>query len=479
MTDYLIKKWMRAKCFYQIQLEKQDGVSLDNPDQRIQEDVNIFIPTLLNLVSGLGESLGQLATMLPVLLLLSPTKAFGIWYMPGWLFYLALAYSGLGTLMAHFIGNKLILINFAKQKYEADFRYQIVQVRDNAECIALYGSEDCETGRMQNQFDKIVQIWWLMMIYSKRLAFFTAFYMQTSATFPYLVLAPSYFQGQITLGRMFMLFRALGSVKGAFDWIIHSYGTLTDFRATTDRLQNFHSMIEKHEKQGEQANMNRTYGPPDGQPEMALVAKDVNVSLPESGGSRVLWKSAGLSVRKGESVLLTAPEGSGKSSFFRALAGIWPRASGSVYMEDDALFVPQRSYIPQGSLKQALAYPEKEDHFTDEEVSRALEAVKLTTAVGSDLKEEGNWQMKLSGGEQQRLAIAHAVLRRPKVLFLDEATGAMGADSALEIYRLLKKPGTLPEGASIISISHDVDLMRPVHDSCYAYSVDEGVWVKG
>merc|ERR1719324_1324826 len=183
--------------------------------------------------------MGQFITMLPLLLILSPDYAFGVIYCPGWLVYLSLIYSGLGTLAAHVIGGKLILINFALQKYEANFRYYIVQVRDHAESIALYGSEEVERLKIEERFSWLIRCWWMLMKYAKRLGFFTSFYYQSSGTFPYLVLAPNYFAGQISLGTMFMLFSALGMVKGGFDWLISSYTLLTDYRATVDRLSNF------------------------------------------------------------------------------------------------------------------------------------------------------------------------------------------------------------------------------------------------
>lgn len=345
----------------------------------------------------------------------------------------------------------------------------------------MYGSEECERLNMHGKFDNIVRIWWAYMLHTKRLGFFTAFYNHSSHTFPYLVLAPNYFKGQITLGTMFMLFTALGSVKGAFDWVIQAYTPLTEFRATTDRLHNFRAAINKlKSKTGGASEINFVHSLPAELPAHALVAKDIHVRLPDSAGGRVVWRAANLSVSAGEFVLLTAPEGSGKSCFFRALAGIWPHASGTVMLPSSSLFVPQKSHIPQGTLKQALTYPECEDTFTDQEVLDALAAVGLQKTVGNrPLSEEANWALALSGGEAQRLAIAHAVLRRPQVLFLDEATSAMGADSSLDIYRLLRKPGTLPEGAMVLTISHDVELLRRVHDCQYTYSVKQGIWLKG
>mmetsp|Transcript_149094 Transcript_149094/g.478866 ORF Transcript_149094/g.478866 Transcript_149094/m.478866 type:complete len:858 (-) Transcript_149094:156-2729(-) len=475
MTFWMLGTWLGDKTFYQLQLAQNSGF-LDNPDQRIQEDINMFIPTLIALVTGLAESVGQLLINLPLLILLSPKEAFGRFYCPGWLFYIAVLYSGVGTVAAHLIGGKLILINFARQKYEADFRYSIVQVRDHAESIALYGSEECERGQMESRFDSIARVWWMMMLYTKRLQFFTMFYMQTSITFPYLVLAPSYFKGQISLGSMFMLFRALGSVKGAFDFIIQSYGSLTEFRATADRLRNFQAAIGDRKNKTEVVFTPLTKAESTG---TTLLASNMDIWLPPGSGDRAVWKDAGLAVREGEFVLLTAPSGSGKSCFFRALGGIWPHARGAVRLPENTLFVPQRSYIPQGSLKQALAYPETEDTFSDEEANHAIEAVGLKSVLANrDLSSVANWELVLSGGEQQRMAIAHAVLKRPQLLLLDEATSAMGEELAVEIYRLLRKPGVLSEGASVVSISHDVTLLSPLHDSCYSYNAEQSAWTK-
>jgi len=475
MTQWLLGCWLKSKSYYHLQLSPCSA-TLDNPDQRLQEDINRFIPTLLGLVSGFADSVGQLVSNLPLLLILSPTQAFGVFYCPGWLLYLALIYSGLGTIAAHLIGSRLIFINFALQKCEADFRYSIVQVRDHAESIALYGSEDCERNRMEGRFESIIRVWWMMMLYTKRLSFFTQFYMQTSVTFPYLVLAPNYFKGQISMGTMFMLFRALASVKGAFDWVLTSYSSLTEFRATADRLSNFRVAVDKS---GKTTAVTHLQSASPNSPGSVLSAEAITVRLPSSAGSRVVWNGAGLVAREGEFVLLTAPEGSGKSCFFRALAGIWPDASGTVYMPANVLFVPQRSYIPQGSLKQALAYPDEEGAFTDEDVTRALDAVGLGRVIsGRDLAKEANWALMLSGGEQQRMAIAHAVLRRPQILFLDEATSAMGDEGALELYRLLRSPGILPAGAALVTISHDISLLGPMHDSRYSFCANGGVWIK-
>lgn len=471
MTQWLLGRWLQDKSFYQLQLE--NGGAPDNPDQRIQEDIAMFIESFLSLAAGFLESVGRIISMLPMLLVLSPDYAFGVLYCPGWLFYISLLYSGIGALVAHYVGGQLILANFAKQKYEASFRYRIVQVRDNAESIALWGSEACERLQLEHSFEWVMRVWWMLMLYTKRLGFFTAFYMQTSMTFPYIVLAPNYFKGQITLGTMFMLFSALNSVKGGFDWFLLSYTGVTSFRATVDRLNNFMRAIEAGTKVSE---VQRLAAPPASATGAAADAREVSVRLPGEKG-RTIWQSAGLSVQPGEFVLLSAPEGSGKSCFFRALAGIWPHASGEVFLPEDALFVPQRSYIPIGTLKEAVTYPEAADLFEDEQVKAALQTVGLSLLAEKPLHEHANLALALSGGEQQKLAIARVLLRRPSVLLLDEATSAIGAEGTLEVYRLLRKEGSLPEGAAVLSVSHEVQLLRPVHDRHCTYDSETATWV--
>lgn len=470
MTNYLQERWLAHKVYYHLQLEP--GL-VDNPDQRIQEDANLFVQTVIVVTFGFLSAIGNLFVFLPILIWISPEMAFGVFYCPGWLIYIAAIYSLIGSLCTHFIGSQLILLGYSRQRYEADFRYAVVQIRDHAEGIALYGAELTEQDTLKSKFEKIKRIWWETMSYSKRLGFFQAFYGQTGYLFPFFVLAPNYFKGQITLGTLFQITSALGNVKNSFDWFVNTYVTIADFRGTVDRLSNFLNAMETKKKV---AAVERLDAPPPGNQGAAVVAKGVSVNLPPSGESRAIWRNTDLTVRPGEFVLLTAPEGTGKSCFFRAVAGIWPHASGSAYFQGTSLFLPQKSYIPQGSLKQAVAYPEVADRYTDEEVRNALQMVKLEGVAQKDLEETANWSMILSGGEQQRLALARVMLRQPVCLFMDEATSAVGKDGTMELYGLLRKEGTLPKGASIVTISHKVDLLTPVHDTKYAY--EDGKWVK-
>lgn len=470
MTNYLQERWLASKVYYQLQLEP--GV-VDNPDQRIQEDANLFVQTVIVVTFGFLSALGNLCVFLPILIWISPTKAFGIYYCPGWLIYIAAIYSLIGSLCTHFIGNQLILLGYSRQRFEADFRYAVVQIRDHAESIALYGAEGTEQETLKFKFEKIKRIWWEVMMYSKRLGFFQAFYGQTGYLFPFFVLAPNYFKGQITLGTLFQITSALGNVKNSFDWFLDTYVTIADFRGTVDRLNFFLKAMDSKRKVAAVEVLDE---PPRGCQDCAVAAKGISVNLPATGDSRAIWRDAELVVQPGEFVLLTAPEGTGKSCFFRALAGIWPHACGSAYFQGRSLFLPQKSYIPQGPLKQAVAYPELIDQYSDEEVRNALRMMKLEVLAQKDLNESANWSMILSGGEQQRLALARVVLRQPMCLFMDEATSAVGKDGTLELYGVLRREGVLPRGASVVTISHKVDLLTPLHDAKYAY--EDGKWVK-
>lgn len=466
MTQWFVSAWLQDKCFYSLQLE--NGKAPDNPDQRIQEDVAKFVESSMLLGTGFCISMSQLLAQMPMLLLLSPSYAFGTFYCPGWLLYAAFLYSGLGTLVAHEVGKRLIVINFGLQKYEASFRYDVVQIRDNAESIALYGSEAVEESRLNQRFEWIARVWWMLMSKTKQLNFFQSFYYQNRAIAPYLLLAPNYFKGQITLGSLFMLFDSLATVQGGFDWFLGSYATLTSYRATVDRLSNFLEALQRKER----CDVKRLQV---GDAVAAKVSK-LDVNLPSG---RKLWENAELQVLCGEFVLLSAPEGTGKSCFFRAMAGIWPHANGEIFLPENVLFVPQKCYIPQGTLKQALTYPSGSSDYSDEEVNQALKDVGLTCLEGHGLKDEADWALLLSGGEQQRLAMARVLLRQPQVLLLDEATSAMSAEASLEMFALLRRPGSLPKGAAVITVSHDVDLLRPVHDSHYNYDSESASWTVG
>jgi len=472
MTKRLQRDWLTGQAFYRMQLDQRSQKSvMDNPDQRIQEDVAMFVSTSLQLGFGLVSTVGQLVIFLPLLLMLSPSYAFGVVYLPGWLVFIALGYSLVGSFAAHFIGQELIRLGFARQRYEADFRYHVVQIRDSAEAIALYGSEEVEMNILNSRFEGVRRVFWELMLYQKRLGFFSSFYFITGWMFPFIVLAPSFFAGEITMGHLFQISSALGQIRDSFDWFISTYPMLADFRATSDRLLSFEEQIREARGSGGKLEPLHSMGlseAPAGAP-AALEVRGAQLSLP--GSDRPLWSGASLRVEAGEGVLLSAPEGTGKSTFFRALAGVWPYVTGGAVRMEESLFVPQRSYIPQGSLRQAVAYPRDPRTVGDEAMLEALRAVRLEAlAPDGDLGVEKNWALVLSGGEQQRVAFARVLLAKPRLVCLDEAASQVGEEGTRDLYAALRRE--LPDGAAFISISHEVTLMRPLHDTHYTAEMD-------
>lgn len=484
LTEHLQRKWLAHKVFYHMQLEHGDKV-LDNPDQRIQEDAGLFVKSCLSAIGGFLSAIGYLVVFLPLLLYLSPAKAFGVFRLPGWLALFVVSYSIVGSLISHLLGEKLIGINFAQQGFEANFRYAMLQIKDYSESIALYGSEDCESRGLADHFQAVKRIWWENMHYTKLLGLFQRGYAESNDILPLFLLVPNYFQNQITFGTVMSIARVVGNLKIATDWVIQAYSELAEFRGTTDRLSIFLSRMELQP-------MTKTsiVEDPDALPvhlrgQAAVAVTDLCVDLPqtqpttpsttEDKGPDRIWCNTELIVKPGTFVLLSAPEGTGKTCFFRAIAGIWPYSSGNMFFSSDPVFVPQKPTLPLGTLKQVVAYPQSADTYLDNDARRALLAVGLESLARRQLEETADWSLILSGGEQQRLAMARVLLQRPSCIFLDEATSAIGAQGALTMYKLLRSQGTLPKNACVVTISHQVELLSPLHDIHYTHR--DGRWV--
>jgi vitamin B12/bleomycin/antimicrobial peptide transport system ATP-binding/permease protein len=449
MTRQYLDDWLGNANHYRMQLL---GDAADNPDQRIAEDINQFIEKGLFLSLGLLNSVVTLGSFVVILWGLSasaPFTLFGIqWGIPGYLVWAALIYSILGTVLTQWIGHALVRLNFLQQRYEADFRYNLVRVRENAEQIALLEGEPAEKQRLLERFNQLVSNWLLIMSRTKRLTFFTAGFSQISTVFPFAVVSPAYFAGSIQLGGLMQTASAFGSVQGALSFFVSStiYRQLAEWRAVIDRLAGFQRAAEAGRAAAVTPPVVEVSPSSSGH---AIELAKVEVKLP---AGKSLVEVEKLALTQGDQVLMTGPSGSGKSTLFRAIAGIWPFGSGSVAVPKDArlMMLPQRPYFPVGTLMAAITYPAEDGSFSREQIAATLEAVGLP-ALAQRLDEEAHWNRMLSLGEQQRLGIARAVLQKPEFLFLDEATASLDEPSEEKLYRLLQE--RLP-GAAIISIGH-------------------------
>ncbi|MGX9962672.1 ABC transporter ATP-binding protein/permease [Roseomonas sp. F4] len=436
--DYL-DDWLADRAYYRIALTDP---GTDNPDQRVADDLRLFVDDTLTLGLGLMNSVVTLFSFIVVLWSLSgPLEVFGV-SIPGYMVWVAIAYSALGTWLAHLIGRRLIGLNFLQQRVEADFRYALVRFRDNVEGVALHGGEADEKRGLLARFQALAENWWAIMTATKRLTFFTAGYSQVASIFPIVVAAPAYFAGSIQLGGLIQTSSAFGQVQGALSWFVDSYAQLTEWRATVERLTGFRRAIAT-------ARATATGPQRAGGADAAVTLEGVTLSLPDG---RVLLSDAALRLEKGEAVLISGASGSGKSTLFRALAGIWPYGSGAVHMPEGtrALFLPQRPYLPLGSLRRAVCYPRDAATVPEAEVLEALSAVGLGH-LADRLDVEDAWDRRLSGGEQQRLAFARALIAKPDFLFLDEATASLDPAAEAAVYKLVTE--RLP-GVGMLSIAH-------------------------
>ena len=445
LTDHLLAEWLRDRAHYRMQLLDE---GTDNPDQRIAEDLRFFVDYTSELFLGLLSAVVTLVSFVVILWTLSgPIEVLGF-TIQGYLVWVALAYAVVGTVLTHFIGRRLIGLDFNRQRVEADFRFSLVRLRENSEGIALYRGEQDELGGLRQRFAAVISNWWALMYKRKQLGWFTSFYAQLAIIFPYIVVSPRFFSGAIPLGAIFQTASAFNQVQGSLSWFINAYTSFAVWKATVDRLIGFRASIER--VKAEAARLDGEVVEAEGP---AIGIEDLHVALPKG---TPLLDGASLQLNPGEHVLLTGPSGAGKSTFFRALAGIWPYWKGRIRMPKGArvLFLPQKPYLPLGTLKHAVSYPEHESRFPDAEVAQAIEAVGLGHKA-ADLERTENWGQVLSGGEQQRLAFARALLNRPDWLFLDEATASLPEDAQAALYRLLKE--RLP-GTTLVSIGHRASL---------------------
>ena len=446
LTQQFLTRWLSDQAFYVMELARfgpAKGTQADNPDQRIQEDIGQFTAQTLGLAMGLLHAVVTLASFVGILWALSGDFGFTLgsseYAIPGFMVWMALLYCGAGSVLTHYIGRSQIALNFQQQRLEADFRHHLMRVREYSESIALDGGADNENQRLRGRFDGVLGNFMRLLRAQKNLVWFTSFFGQAAVVFPFVVAAPRFFSGAIKLGDLMQISSAFGEVQGAMSWFVDSYSTLASWRATTDRLTGFSSSLSSI------AGGTRV------QPLSAVgvQADGVRVCLPDGS---LLLAADGVRALAGERVLLQGPSGSGKSSLFRTLAGIWPFASGTVQRSPDAMFIPQRPYFPNGALREALAYPELPTRYSDAQLQQALADAQLPALIG-ELDRQAAWGQTLSGGEQQRLAIARVLLKRPAWVFADEATSALDDAAQAAVYGKLVAM-TSERGGGMVSIAH-------------------------
>ncbi|MBN9085363.1 MAG: ABC transporter ATP-binding protein/permease [Reyranella sp.] len=450
LTAHYLSNWLGGQGYYRIELQR----SVDNADQRIAEDLRQLGEYSMTLLLGVLSAIGSLVWFTFILWELSgslPVKMLGTEFnIPGYMAWAALIYALAGSYFANLVGRRLIPLNFMRQRYEANFRFSLVRVRENAEGIALYRGEQREAEALNARFADIFANGWRVLFTQAQLVFYQSGYGQLALIFPFLVTAPRFFAGAITLGIVMQTVSAFGQVQSALSFFIDNYTSLAELRAVMDRLKGLQAAT-------------------DDRPEKALDivpeagahtvgTEDLTLDLP-NGES--LLKDARVELPQGKATLISGASGSGKSTLFRALAGIWPFGKGHVHVPAGArvLFLPQKPYIPIGTLRDAVKYPDEHSATTDGEIKAALEAVQLGH-LAPRLDEQAHWSNVLSGGEQQRLAAARALVFKPDWLFIDEGTAALDEPMEAIVYKALKT--RLPK-TTLVSVGHRPSL-RQWHD---------------
>lgn len=448
ITGVFLQRWMADHAYQRIETRPHT----DNPDQRIAEDLNHLASKTLELSLGLLRNIVNLVSYAVIIWGLSgslPLTAIGIdWALPGYMLWVAILYALLGSWVMERIGRPMVGLEYRQQQYEADFRYLLVRIREHAEQIAFYRGEPVERHRLMHAFHAIRQNWRGLMTYTKRVAFTESIYIEVGSFMPYLISVPQYFAGKMTIGDVMQLNVAFARLRSALSWFIFNYKELALLRSVLRRLHEFDLALRQPEVRGIQVDQGTA---------ASLQTQALRLHLPDG---TLLSEIPDLDIRPGQRWLVRGRSGVGKSTLLRALAGLWPQGAGRIELPPgECLFLPQKSYLPPGTLKAALCYPASAEAYDDQQCARVLEQVQLADLVAR-LAQDDHWEKRLSPGEQQRLAFARVLLHRPAWLFLDEATSALDVANEDNLYRLL---GEQLPGTAVISVAHHANLER-YHD---------------
>jgi len=447
MTQQLLQTWLSNKNYYRLTLQHEP----DNPDQRIADDARMMCSRVISLFLGVIATITSLVSFSVILWNLSGKLSFKwngeIIHIAGYLFWIALLYSVLGTLVTHIFGNPLQKLNYQRQRKEANFRASLVRKRDQAEQIALMNGEKAESRLLNSAFSDIVHNWRELMDREKKLGMVVITYAQISKMVPYFAGIPALLAKTITVGGLFQVRSAFMRVSSGLSWFVYKYDDLMELSATMERLVQFLDAMEQA---------------PSTEPETGSVLVCEKLDIHKPDGEPLLEKIK-LNLPVGGTMMVMGDSGLGKSTLLRTLAGIWPFYKGHYHLQKGrSLLLSQKAYLPTGSLKECISYPST-TAFAPDRLTQALDLVGLPE-LSERLEQEAEWQLRLSGGEQQRLSMARALLHRPETLILDEATSHLDEPSAQRLIRMLQQQ--LPE-TSLLMVSH-----QRILDPLFEYKLD-------
>ena len=443
LTTRFIDIWLQNKTYYNLQMFGKDT---DNPDQRISEDVRQFVEMTLGFAIGILKSLCTFISFVFILYQLSGPLSFSFmgktWTIHGYMLWASLLYSILGTYITHVVGRKLVKLNFIQQRYEADFRFSMIRLRESAESVAFYRGEAQEGRVFKNRFKLLLDNFWQLVNKQKQLVFLNSGYSQIAIIFPFVVAMNRYLSKEVSLGGLMQVASAFGRVQDSLSYFVDMYSSIAQWQAVVMRLTYFGRHMHEVSQQAEQFHVERFAT------SEAVSVEQMQVNLPDD---TVLLQDINFTLQPGRNVLIKGVSGSGKSTLLRALAGIWPFVTGKINLPktEELMFIPQKPYIPLGSLREALLYPGKKP-LSDEELLYLLDLCQIGY-LRDKLDLVADWSHVLSVGEQQRLAFVRAHIQEPKWLFLDEATSALDEDTEAAMYALLAERLTQ---TTLVSIGH-------------------------
>lgn len=470
ITQRLLGEWLYRGRHYQLRFTEGDH---DNPDQRIAENVRLVTEAAVDFASGLLTSTLLMASFATILWGLSGTLDLAIGgttlHIPGYLLWAAVIYAVAGTSLTYYLGNPLVAANETKLSREADFRYNLVRVTENSEGIALSRGDDDERRALLDTLREVAGAWSLLRRHTTNLTYMTAGYAVVATMFPILVAAPAYFSGQITLGNLMQGAAAFLQVQVALSWFVDNFPRYADWKASVDRVHNFIGALSDLIEEIEDTDENTiTLTLTDGEAD-SLVLRNIEIAHPDG---TVVVGNASATFAKGQRVLIIGESGTGKSTLFRAMAGLWPWGRGEIVLPSKArlMFLPQRSYLPLGTLRETLCYPGGTESYADETLIAALERCGLERLAGA-LDDNERWDRVLSGGEQQRLAFARVLIQRPDWVLMDEATSALDEAGQQDMLSLFQNE---LKGMGVISIGHRPGLENFHDQTLVLVKGDEG-----